>query len=72
MYTKWKRVVEQALIWIHQFRRLHIRYEKRLVIYMAFLKTCRCIICFKKNDERFLFDALSKILTLPPMLFKVL
>lgn len=39
--TRW--VVERTLSWLHQFRRLRVRYEKRDDIHEAFL-TIGCIL----------------------------
>jgi transposase len=49
--TRW--VVERTLSWLHQFRRLRTRYEKRLDIHQAFLTIGCCIICFKKLMNAF-------------------
>jgi len=40
-------VVERTIAWLHQFRRLRVRYERRADIHQAFL-TLGCIrICFR-------------------------
>lgn len=40
-------VVERTIAWLHQFRRLRVRYERRADIHQAFL-TIGCIfICFR-------------------------
>jgi transposase len=39
-------VVERSLAWLHQFRRLKIRYERRDDIHEAFLKIGCIVICF--------------------------
>ena len=44
-------VVERTLSWLHQFRRLRIRYERRADIHQAFLSIACAIIC-----SRFLFQ----------------
>jgi transposase len=41
-------VVERTLSWLHQFRRLHIRWERRSDIHHAFLTLAAALICFKK------------------------
>lgn len=46
--TRW--VVERTLSWLHQFRRLRVRYERRADIHEAFLTLACIIIC-----ARFLF-----------------
>ena len=39
-------VVERTLAWLGQFRRLTIRYERRLDIHQAFLSLGCALICF--------------------------
>jgi len=39
-------VVERSLSWLHQFRRLRVRYERRADIHEAFLKIGCIMICF--------------------------
>lgn len=43
--TRW--VVERTIAWLHQFRRLRVRYEKRPDIHEAFLKLGCSIICWR-------------------------
>ena len=40
-------VVERTLSWLHQFRRLRIRYERRLDIHQAFLTIACVLICHR-------------------------
>ena len=40
-------VVERTLSWLHQYRRLRIRYERRDDIHEAFLEIACSLICFK-------------------------
>ncbi len=40
-------VVERTISWLHQFRRLRVRYERRADIHQAFLSLGCSIICFK-------------------------
>lgn len=42
--TRW--VVERTLAWLHQFRRLRVRYEKRADIHEAFLTIGCIMICY--------------------------
>lgn len=42
--TRW--VVERTFAWLHWFRRLRIRYERRADIHEAFLKLGCCLICW--------------------------
>lgn len=39
-------VVERTISWLHQFRRLRVRYERRLDIHEAFLALACICICF--------------------------
>ena len=40
-------VVERTISWLHQYRRLRVRYERRADIHEAFLQIAGCLICFK-------------------------
>ena len=40
-------VVERTISWLHQFRRLRIRYERRADIHMAFLTLGCILICHR-------------------------
>jgi transposase len=40
-------VVERTLSWLHQYRRLRVRYERRDDIHEAFLAIGASLICFK-------------------------
>jgi transposase len=42
--TRW--VVERTIAWLHQFRRLRIRYERRDDIHQAFIAIGCALICF--------------------------
>lgn len=44
-------VVERTLAWLHQFRRLRIRYERRADIHEASLSLGCSIICFKRLNS---------------------
>ena len=41
-------VVERTIAWLHQYRRLRVRYERRADIHQAFLTIGCCLICFKQ------------------------
>ena len=41
--TRW--VVERSIVWLHQFRRLRIRYQRQPSIHAAFLKLGCALIC---------------------------
>jgi len=43
--TRW--VVERTISWLHQFRRLRIRFEKRSDIHEAFLAIGCALICLR-------------------------
>ena len=38
---RWRWVVERTFAWLNQFRRLHVRYDKRADIHEAFLSRVR-------------------------------
>lgn len=44
--TRW--VVERAIAWLHQFRRLRTRYERRADIHEGYLQLGRVMIFWKK------------------------
>ena len=41
-------VVERTISWLHQHRRLRVRYERRADIHDALLSLFCCLICFKQ------------------------
>jgi transposase len=43
--TRW--VVERTISWLHNFRRLLIRFERLAFIHEAFMKIACCIICWR-------------------------
>lgn len=43
--SRW--VVERTIAWLHQFRRLRVRYERRADIHQAFLSLACAIVCFR-------------------------
>lgn len=43
---RWRWVVERTLAWLHRFRRLAVRYERRGDIHQAFLDLGCALICF--------------------------
>jgi transposase len=49
--TRW--VVERTLSWLHQFRRLRIRYERRADIHQAFLTLGCAFICHRSLQSSF-------------------
>ena len=46
-------VVERTIAWLHQFRRLRVRYERRADIHQAFLSLGCIFICFRTLDPLF-------------------
>ena len=49
---RWRWVVERTLGWLHRFRRLRIRHERRSDIHQAFLSLACSLICWR-YVERF-------------------
>jgi transposase len=49
--TRW--VIERSLSWLHQFRRLRVRYERRPDIHQAFLVLGCAIICQRTLQSSF-------------------
>ena len=47
---RWRWVVERTFAWLNQFRRLRVRYEKRVDIHEAFLALGCILICWKFLD----------------------
>ena len=43
-------VVERTFAWLHQFRRLLVRYERRADIHEAFLALGCCLICWRRLE----------------------
>jgi transposase len=41
-------VVERSISWLHQHRRLRVRYERRADIHEALLQLGASLICFKQ------------------------
>ena len=46
-------VVERTLSWLHQHRRLRIRYERRVDVHEAFLTLACSLICFRQLKGSF-------------------
>lgn len=49
--TRW--VVERTLGWLHNYRRLRVRFERLALIHEAFIKIACCLICWRqlKKDQ---------------------
>lgn len=46
-------VVERTFAWLHHFKRLLVRYERRADIHEAFLALGCCLICFRRLAKSF-------------------
>jgi transposase len=44
---RWRWVVERTFAWLNQYRRLHVRYEKRADTHLALLTLACILICWK-------------------------
>lgn len=43
----WRWFVERTISWLHQFRRLRIRWDRRPKIHQAFLTLAAAIVCYR-------------------------
>jgi transposase len=50
---KFRWVVERTISWLHQFRRLRVRYEHRDDIHEGFLACAKSLICFRMLSPQF-------------------
>lgn len=50
---KYRWVVERTLSWLHQFRRLRVRYERRADIHEGFLSRAWALICWNRLTHGF-------------------
>jgi transposase len=50
---RWRCVVERTFAWLHQFKRLLARYERRADMHEALLRLARCLICFRRLEASF-------------------
>lgn len=44
---RWRWVVERAFAWLHNFRRLRIRWERNPIIHIAFITLGCAVICWR-------------------------
>jgi transposase len=44
----WRWPIERTISWLHQFRRLRVRYDRRADVHEAFLQLACCVICWRK------------------------
>jgi transposase len=49
--TRW--VVERTISWLHNLRRLRIRFERLAFIHEALLKIACCVICWRRLQDSF-------------------
>jgi transposase len=45
---RYRWVVERTFAWLHQFKRLLVRYDRRHEIHEAFLALGCCLVCFRR------------------------
>jgi transposase len=50
---RYRWVVERTFSWLHQMKRLLVRYERRADIHEAFLALGCCLICFRRLNHSF-------------------
>jgi transposase len=50
---RYRWVVERTFAWLHQFKRLLVRYDRRADIHEAFLALGCCLICFRRLRNSF-------------------
>jgi transposase len=46
-------VVERTFAWLHHFKRLLVRYDRRADIHRAFLALGCCLVCFRRLERSF-------------------
>lgn len=46
-------VSERTIAWLHNFRRLRVRYDRRIDIHQGFLNCAKCLICFSLLSKGF-------------------
>jgi len=50
---RYRWVVERTFAWLHQFKRLLVRYDRRAEIHEAFLALGCCLVCFRRLQRSF-------------------
>lgn len=50
---RYRWVVERTSAWLHQFKRLLVRYERRAEIHEAFLALGCCLVCHRRLQSSF-------------------
>jgi transposase len=46
-------VVERTFAWLHNYKRLLVRYDRRHEIHEAFLALASCLVCFRRPQPSF-------------------
>jgi transposase len=46
-------VVERTFAWLHNYKRLLVRYDRRHEIHEAFLALACCLVCFRRLQPSF-------------------
>ena len=49
----WRWVIERTFAWLHQFKRLLVRYERRADMHEAFLALGCCLVCYRRLKRSF-------------------
>src|SRR5881628_3181519 len=50
---RYRWVVERTFAWLHQFKRLLVRYDRRHDMHEAFLAIGCCLVCFRRLQNSF-------------------
>jgi transposase len=50
---RYRWVVERTFAWLHQFKRLLVRYDRRAEMHEAFLALACCLVCFRRLPSSF-------------------
>ena len=50
---RYRWVVERTFAWLHQFKRLLVRYDRRHEIHETFLALACCLVCFRRLRNSF-------------------
>jgi transposase len=50
---RYRWVVERTFAWLHHFKRLLVRYDRRAEIHEAFLALGCCLVCFRRLRRSF-------------------
>jgi transposase len=45
---RYRWVIERTFAWLHQFKRLLVRYDRRADIHQAFLALGCCLVCYRR------------------------